>query len=143
MFKRWEGQKKTGRGRKDGQEEGLGGNVPEKINEEESWIKEDRIKKEDLMDCKEMILRNGSGRGKIIIHQGEKIRRKVDQKESGLGGKRIGRELPEEKGSKAKMIRKQNNFNYIIHAHHINIFSSKINYYIILYIRRKKNPEEI
>ena len=33
-----------------------------------------------------------------------------------MGGKRIGRELPEEKGSKAKMIRKQNNLNYIIHA---------------------------
>jgi len=41
-------------------------------------MKGDRIKKEDLMDCKERILRNGSGRGKIIIHQGEKIRRKVD-----------------------------------------------------------------
>ena len=60
-----------------------------------------------------------------------------------MGGKRIGRELPEEKGSKAKMIRKLYNLNYIIHAYHINTFSSKINYYIILYIRRKKNPEEI
>ena len=37
-------------------------------------------------------------------------------------------ELPEEKGSEAKMIRKLNAFNYIIHAHPVNIFSSKINY---------------
>ncbi len=47
-------------------------------------MKGDRIKKEDLMDCKERILRNGSGRGKIIIHQGEKIRRKVDWEVRGL-----------------------------------------------------------
>ena len=105
-------------------------------------MKEDRIKKEDKMDHKERILRNGSGRGKIIIHQGKKIRRKVDQRESGLGGKRIGRGLPEEKGSKAKMIRKQNNFNYIIHAHHINIFSSKINYCIYYILGGKKDREE-
>ena len=76
---------------------------------------------------KEMILRNGLGRGKIIIHQekrsGEKwIRRKVDWEVRGL------EELPEEKGSEAKMIRKLNAFNYIIHAHPVNIFSSKINY---------------
>ena len=30
-----------------------------------------------------------------------------------MGGKRIGRDLPEEKGSKAKMIRKLYNLNYI------------------------------